>query len=150
MDIRGQGTLVKDADVGIGTVIWSYCNIFGCRIGKDCNIGSYVEIGKGVSIGNRCKIQSFSFIPEGVTIGDDVFIGPRVTFTNDRFPKAEGEWSVVETVIEDGASIGAGSIVLCGLTIGNGSLVGAGSVVTKDVPARTVVAGNPAKPLRKW
>lgn len=149
MELRGEGTLLKDVQIGEGTVIWNYSNLFGCRVGRSCVIGSYVEIGKGVSIGDRCKIQSFAYIPEGVSIGNGVFIGPRVTFTNDRFPRAEGEWSVSCTVVEDGASIGAGSTILCGVTVGEGSLVGAGSTVTKDVPPKTVVAGNPAKEIRE-
>ena len=149
MDIKGVGTLVNDADIGDGTVIWNYSNLFGCKIGRSCVIGSYVEIGRGVSIGDRCKIQSFAYIPEGVSIGDGVFIGPRVTFTNDRFPRAEGGWSVSCTVVEDGASIGAGSTIICGVTVGAGALIGAGSTVTKDIPPGTVVAGNPAREIRK-
>jgi len=127
------------------TKIWHYTNIFKtATIGKNCNIGSYVEIGDGVIVGNDCKIQTGVFIPKGVTIGDDVFIGPYVTIINDKYPKARGEWSVLPTRINNGASVGAGSTILCGIIIGENAKIGAGSVVTKDVKAGSVVYGNPA------
>ncbi|MEM2966934.1 MAG: acyltransferase, partial [Candidatus Nitrosocaldaceae archaeon] len=106
---------------------------------------AFVYIEEGVEIGDNCKIRAFTFIPTGVRIGNNVFIGPRVTFTNDKYPRIGKEWKLLETVIEDDVSIGAGSIILPGIRIGTSAMVGAGSVVTKDVPARSVVIGNPAK-----
>lgn len=134
-----------------GTVIWNYTNIMsGARIGRNCNIGSYVEIGSEVEIGDNCKIQAFSFIPNGVKIGNWVFVGPHVVFTNDKLPDLKKEkWEITPIIVKDGARIGANSTIVCGVTIGENSLVGAGSVVTKDVPPNTVVAGNPAKVLRR-
>lgn len=129
-------------------------NLYGCQIGDNTKIGAFVEIRKGVNIGINCKIQAGAFIPEGVTIEDNVFIGPHVIFTNDKFPKAtgengeqimEGEWEKLNTLVKKGASIGANSTIICGLTIGENAMVGAGSVVTKDVPPGAIVFGNPAK-----
>ena len=118
------------------------------RIGKECVIHSHVWIGNKVKIGDRCKIEAFTFIPPGVSIGNDVFIGPRVTFTNDKHPPSHGKgWS--KTSVRSGASIGAGAIVLPGITIGKNAIVGAGAVVTKNVPAGATVVGNPAKILKK-
>lgn len=117
-------------------------------IGEKSTIHSHVWIGKDVVIGARCKVQAFSFIPTGVTVGDDVFIGPRVTFTNDKNPPSHGKgWST--TVVEDGAVIGAGAVILPGIVIGKGAVVGAGAVVTKSVPPGTTVVGNPARPIPK-
>lgn len=130
-------------------MVWNFVNLFGCEIGRDCIISSYVEIGKGAKVGDRCKVQSFAYIPSGVIIGDDVFIGPGVRFTNDRFPRAKGDWCTVPTRVENGASISAGAVIVCGVTIGKDSMVGAGAVVTKDVPPNTVVVGNPAHKLRE-
>jgi acetyltransferase-like isoleucine patch superfamily enzyme len=124
-------------------------NLYGCKIGKGCRIAAYAEIQRGVTIGDRCKVEAFAFIPSGVKIQDEVFIGPHVVFTNDRVPKAVGDWEATPTLVKKGASIGANATIICGVTIGENALVGAGSVVTKDVPANTVVAGNPAKPIRK-
>lgn len=129
-------------------------NLYGCKIGNNCKIGAFTEIQSGVVIGNNCKIQSFVFIPNGVIIEDGVFVGPKVTFTNDKNPRAVGddgellknhEWTLTPTLIKKGASIGANSTILCGVTIGEGAMVGAGSVVTKNVAAGTTVFGNPAK-----
>ena len=132
-------------------------NLYGCEIGDDTRIGTFVEIQKGARVGDRCKISSHSFICEGVTIESEVFIGHGVTFINDRYPRATGatgqpqtesDWSVRSTLVKRGASIGSGATLLGGVTIGERAIVGAGSVVTKDVPADTVVAGNPARILK--
>lgn len=118
------------------------------KIGKDCIVHSHVVIYDNVEIGNRVKIQAFVFIPNGVTIGDDVFLGPRVTFTNDKHPPSNGkDWS--ETIVKDGVSIGAGAVILPGITIGRNAIIGAGAVVTKNVQANTTVVGNPARLLIK-
>ena len=125
------------------TYIHDTANIYDT---EDCSIGAFVEIGKDVTIGNRCKIGCGAFIPENIIIADDVFIGPKVTFTNDKNAPSNGEWrSLPPTVVEDNASIGANSTILPSLTIGSGSVVGAGSVVTKSVPRGCTVYGNPAK-----
>src|SRR5262249_52006444 len=129
-------------------------NLYGCEIGADCKVASFVEIQRGVTIGDRVKIEAFAFLPTGVTIEDDVFVGPHACFTNDRFPRATGEggaplrageWEVAPTLVRRGASIGANATIVCGVTIGEDALVGAGSVVTRDVPAGAVVRGNPAR-----
>jgi len=127
MNKVGVGTLIKDAVIGEGTQVWHYCNLYGCHIGRNCVIGSHVEIGEGVTIGDNCKIEAYTFIPPGVTIGDNVFVGPRVTFTNDKHPHAQGNWQITETVIGDGVSIGAASTILCGVTVEEGA-ASAGSV----------------------
>ena len=137
-------SVFKDVEIGEGTVIHDQVNLFKCKIGKNCKIDAYVYIEEDVVIGDVCKIRPFVFIPTGVTIGDDVFIGPNVSFTNDKYPKARGEWKLLRTRIEKGVSIGANSVILPGVTIGEDALVGAGSVVTKNVPSRAIVAGNPA------
>jgi UDP-2-acetamido-3-amino-2,3-dideoxy-glucuronate N-acetyltransferase len=128
-------------------------NLYGCRIGDDVKIGAFVEVQKSATIGARCKISSHTFVCEGVTIEDDVFVGHGVMFINDRYPRAsvdgrlqnESDWTVEETRVCRGASIGSGAVILCGVTIGPGALVGAGAVVTRDVPERAVVAGVPAR-----
>jgi acetyltransferase-like isoleucine patch superfamily enzyme len=138
------------SEIGEGTKVWHYCNLLNCTIGKNCVIGSYVEIGNNVIIGDNCKIECGVFIPEGVTIEDEVFVGPHVVFTNDRFPKAKIEyWKIIKTIIKKGASIGANSTIRCGITIGENALIGCGSVVTKDVPANEVWVGNPAKKIKE-
>ena len=141
----------KDTIVGEGTKIWhpELSNIYGPTIGKDCNVGALVEIRADVIIGDECKIQAFTFIPGGVRIGDRVFIGPRVTFTNDKHPKAVGGWIPLETWVEDDVNIGAGAVILPGITLGKGCTVGAGAVVTKDVSPGITVVGNPAKEMKK-
>ena len=133
---------------GKGTRIWhpELSTLLDFEIGEDSVIHSHVWIGNNVKIGNRVKIQAFSFIPDGVTIEDDCFIGPRTTFTNDKHPPS-GNWS--KTLVKQGAKIGAGAVILPGITIGQNAMVGAGAVVTKDVFAGEVVVGNPAKPLQK-
>jgi len=144
--------------LGSGVRIFGFVNLYGCEIGDESKIGTFVEIQKGSSIGRRCKISSHTFICEGVTIEDEVFIGHGVMFTNDMFPSAtaeggrpqtESDWQCLKTVVKRGASIGSGATLLCGITIGEKSIVGAGAVVTKDVPPGVIVAGNPARVLRK-
>ena len=136
------------AKIGLGTFVWHEClsNIGVCEIGEDSIIHSHVWIGDGVKIGKHAKIQAFAFIPKGVSIGDNVFIGPRVTFTNDKHPPSFGRgWEL--TTVEDNVSVGAGAIILPGLTLGKGCIVGAGAVVTKNVEPGVTVIGNPARPL---
>jgi len=144
----GYGTVIgEDCSVGDGTRIWHFCNLYGCRIGRNCKIGSFTEIGKGVSVGDNCKIEAGVFIPPGVTIGDNVFIGPHTCFTNDKFPRANqnDNWQIIKTFIQDGASIGANSTILSGVTVGEKAMVGAGSIVTKDVANGALVYGDGAK-----
>ena len=138
-------SIIEDAEIGEGTRIHDQVNIYKCKIGRNCKIDAYVYIEEGVEIGDNCKIRPFVFIPTGVIIEDDVFIGPNVTFTNDKYPKARGEWKLLPIRVKRGTSIGANSIVVAGVTIRENALVGAGSVVTKDVPSNAVVAGNPAR-----
>jgi acetyltransferase-like isoleucine patch superfamily enzyme len=149
MKTMGKYHIINDCQIGEGTVVWGHVNLFGCTIGKDCRIGSFTEIGKGVTVGDRCKIEAYVFIPAGVTIEEEVFVGPHACFTNDRFPRAVGGWEVLPTTVERGASIGANSTIICGVTIGEGAMVGAGSVVTRDVAPGVVVAGNPAREIRR-
>jgi acetyltransferase-like isoleucine patch superfamily enzyme len=150
MKILAKYYRIDDADIGENTVIRDFVNLYKCKIGKNCKIAAFVEIQKDVTIGNSCAIEAFAFIPTGVTLEDEVFVGPHVCFTNDKKPKAVNPgWKVIPTVVKKGASIGAGAIIVCGVTIGEGAMVGAGSVVTKDVPPNTLVVGNPAKPKAK-
>ena len=147
-----------DVKLGKNVKIYNFVNLYGCEIGDNTKIGPFVEIQKGVKIGKNCKISSHTFICEGVTIEDNVFIGHNVTFINDKYPRAttkngrpqtEQDWQVIPTVVKKGASIGSSATILCGVVIGERALVGAGSVVTKDVPANIIVAGNPAKVIRE-
>jgi acetyltransferase-like isoleucine patch superfamily enzyme len=149
---------LRNVRVGPEVRIFDFVNAYECSIGEGSKIGAFVEIQKGASIGARCKISSHTFICEGVRIGDGVFVGHNVSFINDLYPRAVNEdgnpqtdqdWQLVETVVEDGASIGTSVTVLGGVRIGAGAMVGAGSVVTRDVPPRTVVAGNPARIIRE-
>jgi acetyltransferase-like isoleucine patch superfamily enzyme len=149
--------IADNVRMGKGVRIYGFTNLYGCELGDDVKVGTFVEIQKGSKIGHRCKISSHTFICEGVTLEDEVFIGHGVMFTNDLFPRAtaadgrlqtEADWKCHPTVVKRGAAIGSGATLLCGITIGEYALVGAGSVVTKDVPPRAVVAGNPAKVLR--
>jgi acetyltransferase-like isoleucine patch superfamily enzyme len=149
--------IASDVVLGDGVRIFAFVNLYGCSIGDNSKIGTFVEVQKNVHIGKNVKVSSHTFICEGVAIEDDVFIGHNVSFINDRYPRAtsengqlqtESDWSVVETVVKKGASIGTSCTILCGVTIGEGAIVGAGSVVTRDVAPRTIVAGNPARLLR--
>ena len=149
--------IAPDVKLGKNVRIYDFTNLYGCEIGDDVKIGTFVEIQKGSKIGSRCKISSHTFICEGVTLEDEVFVGHNVTFTNDRFPRStagdgrlqtEADWKCVPTLVKRGASIGSGATLLCGIIIGENALVGAGSVVTKDVPPGAVVAGNPARIIR--
>jgi len=151
--------LCISADVRLGqnVKLSKFINLYGCEIGDETKVGAFVEVQKNARIGKRCKISSHSFICEGVTIEDNVFIGHGVTFINDAYPRAtnldgtlqtQADWKVETTVVKKGASIGSGATILSKVTIGENAIVGAGSVVTKDVPANTVVAGNPARLLR--
>jgi acetyltransferase-like isoleucine patch superfamily enzyme len=149
--------IAPDVKLGAGVKLSKFINLYGCVIGDETKIGAFVEIQKNATVGNRCKISSHTFVCEGVTIEDHVFVGHGVTFINDSYPRAttqsgdlqtEVDWKVEPTVVKKGASIGSGSTILCNVTIGEGAIVGAGSVVTRDVPPRTIVAGNPAKVLR--
>ncbi len=140
--------MIKDIIVGSESRIYDQVNLYRCQIGKESKIDAFVYIEEGVIIGNRVKIRPFTFIPTGVTIEDDVFIGPNVTFINDKYPKINANWRLLRTTVKQGASIGAGSVILP-VTIGKNSLVGAGSVVTKDIPDDVSVAGNPAKVIHR-
>jgi UDP-2-acetamido-3-amino-2,3-dideoxy-glucuronate N-acetyltransferase len=149
--------IAPDVKLGHGVRIFGFTNLYGCELGDDVKVGTFVEIQKGAKIGHRCKISSHSFICEGVTLEDEVFIGHGVMFTNDLYPRAtntsgalqtEADWACIATRVKRGVSIGSGAVLLCGITIGERAIIGAGSVVTKDVPADAVVAGNPARILR--
>lgn len=141
-------SVLKDTVVGSNTRIYDQVNLFKCQIGKDSKVDAFVYIEEGVIIGNRVKIRAFTFIPTGVVIEDDVFIGPHVTFTNDKYPRINSEWKLLKTTIKQGSSIGAGSVILP-VTVGNNSLIGAGSVVTEDIPDNVLALGNPAKVIRR-
>jgi acetyltransferase-like isoleucine patch superfamily enzyme len=149
--------IAPDVKLGRDVKLSKFINLYGCEVGDETKIGAFVEIQKNATVGKRCKISSHTFICEGVTIEDNVFIGHGVMFINDSFPRAtaadgnlqtEADWKVERTVVRKGASLGSGATILCGITIGENAIVGAGSVVTKDVPANSIVAGNPARVLR--
>lgn len=149
--------IAPDVKLGQNVKIYDFTNLYGCEIGDNTKIGTFVEVQKGARVGKNCKISSHSFICEGVTIEDNVFVGHNVTFINDLYPRAttadgslqtDDDWTCVPTFVRQGASIGSSSTVLCGITIGRNAIVGAGSVVTKNVPDNAVVAGNPARVLR--
>ena len=149
--------IAPDVKLGRDVKIYHFVNLYGCEIGDGSSIGSFVEIQKGARVGRNCKVSSHSFICEGVEIEDEVFIGHGVMFINDKYPRAttpsgelqtDADWQVVKTVVKRGASIGSNATIMCGVSIGEGAIVGAGAVVTRDVPAETTVAGNPAKELQ--
>jgi acetyltransferase-like isoleucine patch superfamily enzyme len=149
--------IAPDVKLGRDVRLSKFINLYGCQIGDETKIGAFVEVQKNATIGKRCKISSHTFVCEGVTIEDNVFIGHGVTFINDSYPRAtaggqlqtEADWKVERTVVKTGASVGSGATILSNTCIGENAIVGAGSVVTKDVPPNTIVAGNPAKVLRK-
>jgi acetyltransferase-like isoleucine patch superfamily enzyme len=149
--------IAPDVKLGKDVKVYDFTNLYGCEVGDGTKIGTFVEIQKGARVGRNCKISSHTFICEGVTIEDCVFVGHGVVFINDRYPRAanpdgslqtDADWTCVPTVVKRGASIGSGATLLCGVTVGEGAVVGAGSVVTRDVPPRAVVAGNPARVLK--
>jgi acetyltransferase-like isoleucine patch superfamily enzyme len=157
LNIENEHQCLKNVKVGKDVRIFNFVNAYGCSIDDNTKVGAFTEIQKGAIIGKNCKISSHSFICEGVNIANNVFIGHNVTFINDRFPRATNEdgtqqtdddWQCVETFINEGASLGSSVTVLCGVTIGERAIVGAGSVVTKNVPPKAIVAGNPAKIIK--
>ena len=150
-------SIADDVQLGKGVQIYGFVNLYGCEVGDHTKIGTFVEIQKGVKVGCNCKISSHSFLCEGVVLQDRVFVGHNVTFINDLYPRAtaadgrlqtEENWQCVPTLVKAGASIGSSATILCGVTIGENAIVGAGSLVSTDVPPNTIVAGNPARPLR--
>ncbi len=150
--------ILNNVKLGRDVKIFNFVNLYGCSIGDNTKIGSFTEIQKNVNIGMNCKISSHTFICEGVDIEDNVFIGHNVTFINDKYPRStnisgglqtEEDWKVVKTLIKKGASVGSSATILCGVTIGENAIVGAGAVVTKDVPADSIVAGVPAHIIRE-
>ena len=149
--------VASDVVLGRDVQLYAFVNLYGCRVGDETRIGTFVEIQKGATVGARCKISSHTFICEGVTLEDEVFVGHGVMFTNDRWPRAtrpdgtpqtEADWTLEHTVVRRGASIGSNATILCGLEIGERAIVGAGAVVTKSVPPGAVVAGNPARVIK--
>lgn len=158
LTLQSEKQSLNNVTVGQNVKIYDFVNAYGCSIGDNTKVGTFVEIQKGATIGQNCKISSHTFICEGVHIADNCFIGHGVMFTNDLFPKAtrpdgspqtEEDWTLIETFVEKGASIGSNATIVCGVTIGQNALIGAGAVVTKDVPANVVVAGNPARIIKK-
>ncbi|MFO7445634.1 MAG: acyltransferase [Ignavibacteriaceae bacterium] len=149
---------INNVKLGKDVKIFDFVNLYGCSIDDNSKVGAFVEIQKNVTVGKNCKISSHTFICEGVHIEDNVFVGHNVTFINDKYPRStngdgalqsEADWSVVETYVKKGASVGSSATILCGVTIGENAIVGAGAVVTKDVPANCVVAGVPAKIIKQ-
>lgn len=158
MNSKPYQLITKDVKLGKNVKIYGYVNLYGCEVGDNTKIGTFVEIQKNAKIGKNCKISTHTFICEGVTIEDNVFVGHNVTFINDKYPQAvndkgalqtEDDWTVVPTLVKRGASIGSSSTIMCGVTIGENAIVGAGSVVIKDVSDNTVVAGVPARVVKR-
>ncbi|MFP4051772.1 MAG: acyltransferase [Thermoplasmata archaeon] len=144
-NVHPKAVVEDDVEIGSGTNIWHFGHVREkAKIGKNCNLGKDVYIDTEVEIGDNVKIQNGVSVYQGVTVGDNVFLGPHMTFTNDVYPRAEGEWDIEETFVKDGVSIGAHATILSGITLGEYCMVGAGAVVTKDVPSHTLVFGNPA------
>lgn len=158
MDDSPTVRIAPDVKLGRDVRIYAFVNLYGCEIGDETKIGTFVEIQKGVRIGRRVKVSSHTFICEGVTIEDEAFIGHGVMFINDKYPRStnpdgslqvDSDWTILPTIVERRASIGSNATIMAGVSIGEGAIVGAGSVVTRDVPAFTIVAGSPAKVLRR-
>jgi acetyltransferase-like isoleucine patch superfamily enzyme len=156
--MESYNRIAADVKLGRNVKLFGFVNLYGCEIGDDSKVGAFVEIQRNAKIGKNVKISSHTFICEGVTIEDNVFVGHNVSFINDKYPKAtvesgklqtESDWKVIPTLVRKGASIGTSSTILCGITIGENAIIGAGSVVTKDVQANSIVAGVPAKLVRK-
>jgi acetyltransferase-like isoleucine patch superfamily enzyme len=156
--MREYCRIAPDVKMGQNVTVHAFVNLYGCSIGDNSRVGAFVEIQKNACIGRNVKVSSHTFICEGVAIDDDVFVGHNVSFINDKYPRAtndggspqsEADWQVVKTRVKRGASIGTSATILCGVTIGENAVVGAGSVVTHDVPANAIVAGNPARVMRK-
>ncbi len=159
LNINSAKQTLREVKVGEGVRIYDFVNAYECTIGSGTQVGAFVEIQKNVVIGQKCKISSHSFLCEGVHLGDGVFVGHGVVFVNDKYPRAlndqgelqsEDQWQKLDVLVEDGASIGSGSVILGGVRIGRDAMVGAGSVVTKDVLPGTIVVGNPARPVRSF
>ena len=158
ININDGKQLITNVLVGDNVKFFNFVNVYGCSIDSNTKVGSFVEIQKEVKIGKNCKISSHSFVCSGVTIEDNVFVGHGVMFTNDLFPRAtnldgsqqtEQDWTLIETFVKKGASLGSNATILCGITIGENALIGAGAVVVKDVLANSIVVGNPAKEIKK-
>lgn len=153
LEIPGRrfANVAADVELGRDVVIHEFTNLYGCKVGDETMVGTFVEIQRGATVGRRCRIQSHTFICDGVTIGDDVFVGHGVLFINDRRPTAAGAragtWTKEPSVVSDRASIGSGAVIMAGVTVGEGAVIGAGAVVTRDVPAGATVAGVPARVL---
>ena len=145
MKKRPKYSVIKNTRIGPKTRVYDQVNLYKCKIGKNTKIDAFVYVEEDVVIGNNCKIRPFAFIPTGVVIEDNVFIAPNVTFTNDKYPRSDGDWKLLKTTVKKYASIGAGSVINPGITIGENALIGAGSTVTRDVPDNAIALGNPAR-----
>jgi UDP-2-acetamido-3-amino-2,3-dideoxy-glucuronate N-acetyltransferase len=141
-------SVIIDAEIGEGTSVHDQVNLYKCKIGKNCKISSFVYIEESVIIGDNCRIKPFVFIPTGVIIENNVCIGPNVTFTNHKYPEVSDDWTLAKTTVKEGASLGANSVIVPGVTIGKRALIGSGAVVSKDVPDNAIVVGNPARIIR--